>query len=182
MKITIYTNPNTKEFPDEYPIGKRLGSEYAQLTSEEFRQELVNHSLKGTPYCIKNHLGRRLRKNDLRNLKVHLKISGRLKEKNGFRDMTLLEDFWFYTADGDLIVIPKGYKCDGASAPILRQRAIIAAVVHDFLYVSGFLTRKEADLLFYYYMVNADHSPEWLAYTFYLAVRGFGKRHYNLVV
>ena len=68
------------------------------------------------------------------------------------------ETFVYYTEDGeDTIEVPVGFISDGASIPRIFWTIIgspwsgkyaKAAVIHDFLYVRQFYTRKKSDLIF----------------------------------
>jgi hypothetical protein len=82
----------------------------------------------------------------------------------------------------DGLYIPAGFTTDGASIPRFFWRivghpfqssCILAAVVHDWLYVTKKFTQKEADKLFYKLLKESGNSKvkSWL---FYRAVRAFG--------
>ena len=81
--------------------------------------------------------------------------------------------------------IPKGFVFDGMSVPWFlrsffggpyRPRTVEAVLLHDWLYGTGRLGRKEADLIFYRHLVREGVR---CAFIFYLAVRLFGWRSYN---
>ena len=74
----------------------------------------------------------------------------------GRREIELLKPFRYYGAPR-LITAPAGFICDGASIPRWAWTTIggpftgkyrEAAVIHDWLYRSGLVTRKEADKIF----------------------------------
>jgi hypothetical protein len=71
---------------------------------------------------------------------------------NGINEI-LMVDFHFEWK-GQKYTIPRGFVTDGASVPWFFQRLLprqgryfAAAVIHDYLYWSGLLSRKEADLV-----------------------------------
>ena len=83
------------------------------------------------------------------------------------------------------LTIPPGFKTDFASVPRIFSRAIPkmddhmpAAVVHDFLYRQGTLTRKEADDLFLSLMKELG-IPYWKRYSMYWGVRAGGRKSYK---
>ena len=84
------------------------------------------------------------------------------------------------------INVPKGFLYDGASVPWLVTRLVPrkgglydrAACLHDWLYGTHILPRKEADRLFYKAMLS-DNVPKWKAYMIYRAVRIGGSSSYN---
>jgi len=78
--------------------------------------------------------------------------------------------------------IPKGFKTDGASIPRFAwfttgtpfdPRHIRAAVIHDFMYQHGAISRQLADALFRE-MLLEDGVPEYLAGKMYWSLRLFG--------
>jgi hypothetical protein len=91
-------------------------------------------------------------------------------------------------SDG-VLIIKKGYACDGASGPTLDDKTNIhAGFVHDALYqmlrlrLIGTHTkmfkkdRKLADQTFLN-QLKRDGMPPWRRWYYYLAVRWFGKVH-----
>ena len=83
--------------------------------------------------------------------------------------------------------IPKGFVTDGASIPRFLWRVcghplesprIYAAVVHDWLYSTGRVTRAEADEI-YRALLIAYGVGSFRAYVEYYALRAFGGSHYN---
>ena len=97
----------------------------------------------------------------------------------------LLEDL-SYTYNGKSFTVPAGFISDGASipeflwasiSPAIDPRTLDGALAHDFLYRSGShpFTRKEADSLFYDYILahNLGCFRSWKAYW---GVRLFGRK------
>jgi len=88
----------------------------------------------------------------------------------------------YRTPGGYEYQVPKGFKCDLASVPKIlaalapdwRQSAR-AGVLHDWLYRTGFLTRRQADLVFYYALL-ADEVSSFRAWAMYQAVRKFARK------
>lgn len=84
------------------------------------------------------------------------------------------------------IKVPVDFLYDGASVPRLasilfpRKGGLYdrAACLHDWLYGTHILPRKEADRLFYKAMLS-DNVPKWKAYLIYKAVRVGGSSSYN---
>lgn len=82
--------------------------------------------------------------------------------------------------------IPEGFRYDGASVPWIASRLFPrkgrpydrAACLHDYLYATHLLTRKQADKLFYKAMLS-DSVSKWRAYIVYQAVNLFGSSAYN---
>ena len=97
--------------------------------------------------------------------------------------LTLLEDLTV-TWNNKTVTVPAGFQSDGCSvpeflwdtvSPQLDPRTLRAAIVHDYLYrecVPNW-TRKEADELFYDFMVT-DGMSKFKAGLAYYGVRWFG--------
>lgn len=102
--------------------------------------------------------------------------------------LTLLEDL-HVSWRGKTLVVPAGFKSDGASVPRalwstvcpnIDPRTLRAAIVHDYIYrnaVPGW-TRLEADELFYDFMVE-DGFPKFKAGVAYYGVRWFGGANFK---
>jgi hypothetical protein len=113
---------------------------------------------------------------------TRLNLTGPLKVEllaNG-RSARLIHPYRIGTADGRIIEVPEGFVTDFASVPRLFWRIVPpwgryspAAVVHDYLYQSAKVSRKEADDIFLELMARLG-VPRWKRYTMYWAVRGFG--------
>lgn len=93
----------------------------------------------------------------------------------------LLEDIR-YDWHGHIIEVKAGFKTDFASVPRLPIIFAVlgdlpasrgAAILHDAAYRFGFITRKEADQLFYDAMILTG-VPWWKARLMWMAVRVFG--------
>lgn len=83
---------------------------------------------------------------------------------------------------GKLYSINAGFKTDGASIPRFAwittgtpfaPRHIRAAVIHDFLYQTGHVSRKDADDYFKF-ILREDGVNDYQANKMYLALRAFG--------
>lgn len=101
-------------------------------------------------------------------------------------DFTLCKPF-IYTINQVVYKIPSGFTTDLASIPRLlwsihapfKANTIPGAIIHDYLYFCpGDLTRKEADSIFYEALI-AKKVSVITAYKYWLAVRLFGKSHFN---
>ena len=111
-----------------------------------------------------------------------LKVAVHTSDEQG-NVYTLLEDLVIIW-NGKVLVVPAGFKSDGASVPRFFWRAVFppgdsralrAAVAHDFIYREhpfGW-TRKEADALFYD-LLREDGTSWFSAQSAYWGVRIFG--------
>ena len=106
--------------------------------------------------------------------------------ENGISKIKTLSEIPF-VFQGKSYVVPKGFVSDGCSvpqmfwgliAPCIDGRTIRAAIIHDWLYSTAILSRKQADEIFLQLMIEDDFST-WKAYTCYYAVRIFGSSHYG---
>ena len=88
--------------------------------------------------------------------------------------------------DGEIYIIPKNFKTDLASIPRIfwsliqpQYSAFVAPeILHDYLYhCLNYGDRKWADDLFYAALV-AQGNSEFIAISFYIAVRVFGDVNY----
>jgi hypothetical protein len=86
------------------------------------------------------------------------------------------------------ISIRAGFRTDGASIPVPMRRFIgnpfdtvrlIAAVLHDALYLSHLLPRIVADFIYYLALRQCSHMPRAYAFAEFLALRGGGKAAWN---
>lgn len=90
-----------------------------------------------------------------------------------------------YTSNaGDIYIVPAGMITDLASIPKLLRPAIDrnglsrpAAVLHDYLYLIGSLSRKQADKLFLEALLSCGVSS-FVAKGMYWSVRAFGGGRY----
>lgn len=83
------------------------------------------------------------------------------------------------------IVVPAGFITDLASIPSIfwsmfppHDEYAKAAILHDYLYETGMVTREEADYIFYEAMGVLDVS-KWKRQIIYRAVRLFGGSSYK---
>ena len=96
-----------------------------------------------------------------------------------------------YTANmgdwSETILVPEGFVTDGASIPRIfwrligspfQPRYMRAALVHDFLYKNGLLTRRKADDIFRAFLL-ADEVGRVLASVMWIALRVGGSRNYK---
>ena len=97
------------------------------------------------------------------------------------------QDLTYTSLSGVDYTIPKGFFTDLASVrripvvyEIFGNTASEAAVLHDWLYCSGAVTRSEADRLFFEAAISTGE-PAWRARIMYFAVRIMGRpRHKEL--
>ena len=82
------------------------------------------------------------------------------------------------------VVVPAGFETDFASVPRLPvmywltgDTAHEAAVVHDYLYSTGIVSRSTADAVFLEAMA-AMNVPSWRRVAMWIAVRAFGWSSY----
>lgn len=101
-------------------------------------------------------------------------------------DFTLCKKFKFYV-DYQEFIIDKGFATDLATVPRIlwslyspmKTETIPGAVIHDYLYFCpGEMSRQEADAIFYDALV-LEGLPQTTAFRYWLAVRLFGKSHFN---
>ena len=87
----------------------------------------------------------------------------------------LQHDLYYRAVDGRIFLVKKGFIHDGASKGFLKRfgRYTNAAILHDALYGSKLLSRKEADKLFLEAM-KSSNVVYLRRYTYYYAVRAFG--------
>ena len=87
-----------------------------------------------------------------------------------------------------IISIRPGFRTDGASISVPLRRFIgnpfdtvrlIAAVLHDALYLSHLLPRIVADFIYYLALRQCSHMPRAYAFAEYLALRAGGKAAWN---
>ena len=86
-----------------------------------------------------------------------------------------------YEGSSDRVVVPEGFKFDGASVPSIlcwfgqkvEPKTISPACVHDRLYVTKPRTRREADRIFWESLLVMDVN-RWKAAAYFVAVSLFG--------
>ena len=101
------------------------------------------------------------------------------------RTVMLVSPLIVMDSEGNLHEVPAGVTTDFASVPRLFWRMIppwgrysIAAVVHDYLYQTGGVSRKEADRIFLSIMKQLN-VPFWKRQAMYYAVRIGGWKAWN---
>ena len=101
-----------------------------------------------------------------------------LSPREGDRWVLLRE--WRYVTQRGEWIVPGGFTTDLTSSPRFLWAFVPpfgpymgAAVLHDFLYASKVMPRKDADRLFLAAMI-VDGERTWRAHILYLAVRWFG--------
>ncbi len=101
---------------------------------------------------------------------------------DGFKHWKLEQDLKVNTSQG-VVIIPKGFRTDGASIPKIFWPIIghpfsgdfaVAAVVHDYLYTFQHGTRKDADQIFKELMIRYG-TYKWKVKLMYPSVRIFGR-------
>ena len=102
--------------------------------------------------------------------------------------LEVTEDLEYYDyRSKNLIVIPDTFRSNGASIPQclwsitgypLQQGVRPAAILHDLLYRKKMFPRVLCDQMFYDAM-RYEEVSYLKAQAFYIAVRGFGKSHYD---
>jgi len=98
---------------------------------------------------------------------------------------TLTEPFEFYDVAGKTYSVPVGFTTDFASIPKWLRWLIPptglygkAAVLHDWLYRTGIVSRRRADFIFLRAM-RVLGVPKWKRRAMYRAVRAFGQKYYQ---
>lgn len=101
---------------------------------------------------------------------------------------TLSESFVYYVGSlnsNEFIKVPVGFETDFASIPKCFQWLFPpigkygkAAVVHDYLYCTGSVTKEYADYVFYEAM-GVLKVPNYIRRLMYYAVRKFGKSNFK---
>lgn len=101
------------------------------------------------------------------------------------RKAILAQPFVFESDKAGVITVPAGFVTDYASVPRLPLAYLLfggvadeAAVIHDFLYSTGAVSRKVADAVFLEAM-QACNVKGWRRWPMWLGVRIFGGSHYT---
>lgn len=101
------------------------------------------------------------------------------------RVYVLLEPYEFSFGGNDFVV-PAGFESDGLSAPkwswwlftpARDTRTLEAAIIHDWLYATGKVSRKDADLLFLQMLRKLGY--EYTGLVAYVVLRLFGASHFK---
>lgn len=77
--------------------------------------------------------------------------------------------------------IPKGFKTDGTSIPLLNhysEKYVGAGILHDYLYRRGLLDRRIADAFFRHVLKETNN--RFISFILWLGVRIFAGRFYNM--
>ncbi|MGS0736167.1 DUF1353 domain-containing protein [Pseudomonas sp. GG8] len=102
---------------------------------------------------------------------------------------TLLDDLVYQDDELGLITVPAGFQTDFASIWVLHNAVLFvlyalfagygnyAAAVHDRLYATGQLTRRQSDAVLYR-ALRAEGVARWRARLFWAGVRLGGSRQY----
>ena len=111
-------------------------------------------------------------------------------EQTDRRTYTLLDDLVLADDDERVITVPAGFTTDFASIKVLHNAFLFvlfalvsgygnyAATVHDWLYLTGEVSRKEADLVLYR-ALRAEGVARWRAWLMWAGVRIGGAKQYN---
>ncbi len=111
-------------------------------------------------------------------------------EQVGRRQHTLLADLVLADEDAGVIVVPAGTTTNFASLDLLHNVFLFvlfalvagygnyAATVHDWLYTTGQVSRKDADAVFYR-ALRAEGVARWRAWLFWLGVRVGGSNDFG---
>lgn len=93
----------------------------------------------------------------------------------------LISAFTYFSKQAGPITVPVGFITDFASIPrvplvfmLFGNTAHSAAVIHDYLYTTGQVSRKIADKVFLEAMASAGDIPFWKRWPMYCGVRLFG--------
>lgn len=102
----------------------------------------------------------------------------------------LLADLVLADEDQRVITVPVGFTTDFASIKVLHNAFLFvlfalvsgygnyAATVHDYLYTTGAVSRKEADEVLYR-ALRAEGVARWRAWLFWVGVRIGGAKQYT---
>lgn len=111
------------------------------------------------------------------NLKVEL-------DNNRDKCAIVIEDL-HYEYKSEVITVPAGFKTDFASVPripiifeVVGDRGMAAATVHDWLYQTGAMGRKESDKVLLQALRDTKVG-KFRSYLMYFGVRGFGWMFYK---
>ena len=104
----------------------------------------------------------------------------------------VLQPFAYKDEKHGIIEVPAGFTTDGASIPRFGwsvigvspfdSGVIYSAVIHDWLYATRKVSRREADKIFLRSMRSLGYLQEWQMKIMYRAVRLFGWRYYKTAV
>ena len=106
------------------------------------------------------------------------------------RTYTLIDDLVLADEELGAITVPRGFQTDFASIKVLHNAFLFvlfalvsgygnyAATVHDWLYLNGQVSRKEADLVLYR-ALRAEGVARWRAWLMWAGVRIGGAKQYT---
>lgn len=107
------------------------------------------------------------------------------------RQHLLLADLVLADEDAGVIIVPAGTTTNFASLGMVHNLFLFvlfalvagygnyAATVHDWLYTTGQISRKEADAVLYR-ALRAEGVARWRAWIFWIGVRVGGSTHYGV--
>jgi len=107
-------------------------------------------------------------------------------DNNGVKKAILQEDLMFYV-DNKMYRIPKGFASDGCSIPKslrwlignpLGNEYIKASIIHDWLYYTHIFNRRQADIIFYKYLLD-NGNCKYKSYIMFYTVRIFGINYWR---
>lgn len=85
-------------------------------------------------------------------------------------------------------VVPYGFVSDGDTMPRVvrlfwdsedrRKKRLRAAILHDYLYTVHYLSRSEADLIYFMTLVSEGY-PTWMATVEWASIRLFGWMYWD---
>ena len=117
--------------------------------------------------------------------KLQAEKTGTRRTWLGSRAIWKLTACLVYEAETYYVMVPAGFETDFASVPRLPLMYLLAgdtaheaAVIHDYLYRTNGISRREADALFYTIM-RETNEPRWRAWMMWFAVRAGGWRTWN---
>ena len=111
-------------------------------------------------------------------------------EQTDRRTYKLLDDLVLADDDQRTIIVPAGFVTDFASIQVLHNAFLFvlfalvsgygnyAATIHDWLYFSGQVSRKDADAVLYR-ALRAEGIARWRAWLFWAGVRIGGAKQYT---
>ena len=111
-------------------------------------------------------------------------------EQTDRRTYKLLDALVLADDDQRTIIVPAGFVTDFASIKVLHNAFLFvlfalvsgygnyAATIHDWLYLGGQLSRKDADAVLYR-ALRAEGVARWRAWLFWAGVRIGGAKHYT---
>lgn len=105
----------------------------------------------------------------------------------GNKLLALLEDLPLPLTGGITVIVPKGYRSDGASVPRFLWRllspqidpvTLAPSIGHDYLYEHRIGSREDADEWYREKLIENGY-PKWKARITYYGLRWFGGSHWG---